>query len=89
MKELLFTFLLLVLGVGLSEAKPSAYYWVVESTTCSQGSSTLKIYNDLHELVYTEKIEGKVLDTTDKRVAEHLNRKARKLKALKEKRIQA
>lgn len=81
----LFTFLLLVLGAGLSEAKPSAYYWVVESTTSLNGSSTIRIYNAQHELIYTEKVEGKVLDITNKRVAEHLNRKARKLKALKEK----
>jgi hypothetical protein len=84
MKKLLLTFSLVILGISLSEAKPVTYYWVVESTTCIEPLSIIKIYNDQHELVYTEKIEGKVLDPTDKRVIERLNRKVRKLKALKE-----
>ena len=75
----------MILITSFSEAKPSPYFWVVESTTCLQGSSIIRIYNDQHELVYTEKIEGKILDTRDKRVIERLNRKTRKLKALKEK----
>jgi hypothetical protein len=82
MKGTLLTFLLLLATVFASEAKPKNYYWVVESTTCLQGSSVIRIYNEQHELVYTEKVEGQVLDTSDKRVAEHLNRKARKLKKL-------
>lgn len=78
------------MGVSLTEAKPKAgYYWVVESTTCSQVSSTIKIYNDQHELVYTEKVEGRVLDITNKCVVQHLDRKTRKLKALKEKSAKA
>lgn len=85
MKRLLATFSLLILITSLSEAKSNSYYWVVESTTCLQSSSVIKIYNEQHELVYTEKVEGKILDTRDKRVIERLNRKARKLKALKEK----
>lgn len=89
MKGLIPALLLLFLAVGYSEARPKNYYWVVESTTCFQGSSIIKIYNHQHELVYTEKLGGKVLDITNKRVAGHLNRKARKVKALREKEAKA
>lgn len=84
MKRTVLTFLLLLAAVFASEAKPKNYYWVVESTTCLQGSSVIRIYNEQHELVYTEKVEGQVLDITNKRVTERLNRKARKLKKLSE-----
>lgn len=83
--KLLLTFLLLIFLSTLSKAASTDYYWVVESTACSQGSSVIRIYNDQHEHIYTEKIEGKTLDTTNKRVIKQLNRKARKLEKLMDK----
>lgn len=82
--KILLTFLLLISFTIIGKAE-SDYYWVVESTACSQGSSIIRVYNDEHEHIYTEKIEGKILDTTNKRVIKRLNRKARKLQALQEK----
>lgn len=85
MKTIIPTFLLLFSLVSFTEAKPKQYYWVVESTTCFQGSSIIRIYNDQHELVYTENVEGKILDTQDKCVIDRLNRKAKKIRSLREK----
>lgn len=84
MKRTILPALLLLLIVGYSEAKPQTYYWVVESNINSPDSSIIRIYNQQHELVYTEKVEGKVLNPSNKRVVKRLNRKARKVKSLQE-----
>ena len=84
MKTILLLFLLTVSLTGISEAKPTCYYWVVETSTYSNTASIIRIYNNKHELIYTEHVE-KTLDITNRKVNKALNRKARKLRALKEK----
>ncbi len=82
--KMLFTLLLTTSLSFFSRAATNGYYWIVESTTCSEGPSIIRVYDHKHELVYTEKIEGK-LDVKNKKIHRHLNRKVRKLKALREK----
>lgn len=82
--KILFTLLLTTSLSFFSQAATNGYYWIVESTTCSEGPSIIRVYDHKHELVYTEKIEGK-LDVKNKKIHRHLNRKVRKLKALREK----
>lgn len=84
MKKVLFIFLSLTLiGVtGISEAKPTCYYWVVETNTCASTTSIIRIYNDKDQLVYTEHVNN-VLDITNRKVNRSLNRKAKRIRALK------
>lgn len=82
--KLLITFLLVISVPATILTATDEYYWVVEGTTCNEGTSIIRIYNDKHELIYTEKIYGK-LDVKNRSTHKLLNRKLRKLKALREK----
>lgn len=84
MKTILFISLMSITLSGHSEAKPTCYYWVVETNTGGTSTSIIRVYDNTHQLIYTEHVE-KTLDITSKKVNRSLNRKTRKLKALKEK----
>lgn len=81
--NLLVTFLLMTSTPSFSEVITNEYYWVVESTTCREDSCIIRVYNEKHELVYTEKIKRK-LDLKSKNTRKRLNRKVKKLRALRE-----
>lgn len=83
MKTVVLIFLLSAVSAGIGEAKPQVYYWVIETNTCKNNFSIIRIYDDKHQLIYTEHVE-KVLDIADPKVSRRLNRKAKKLTALKE-----
>jgi hypothetical protein len=83
MKTIVLIFLLSAVSTGICAAKPQVYYWVIETNTCKNNLSIIRIYDDKHQLIYTEHVE-KVLDIADPKVSRRLNRKAKKLTALKE-----
>lgn len=82
MKYASLTLLLILTLAGAAKANPTGYFWVVENTVNTENSSIIRVYNSRHELVYTERVEGRTLNITDKRVAARLNRKVKKLRLL-------
>ena len=47
---------------------PSRGYWVIESSKTNPESSKVFFYSDDHELVYSEQVEGRVLNCKKRKV---------------------